>query len=289
MFTVNIDAGDSLKAVFTSYNPSTVSQIWTQIEQTNLRICKENFYITYNGRLASDTDILCNGSATIKPRFFGGKGGFGSMLRAIGAQIEKTTNREACRDLSGRRLRDINEEKRLKTWLEKQAKSKDEASERKKRKLDKLCSEPKHEFKDQKYDNERSVLTERVADAVEEGFKAAAAASTSGIKRPSETENAINKKKKITLGFGLDLDSDELESSDEEQKQSVQEVNNDSDGESSSINEKAQLIKNPENNSSNEKLEIISKSVENEEEVDECKLNSMEITTVALAESSVNH
>lgn len=34
------------------------------------------------------------------------------MLRAIGAQIEKTTNREACRDLSGRRLRDINEEKR---------------------------------------------------------------------------------------------------------------------------------------------------------------------------------
>lgn len=37
--------------------------------------------------------------------------GFGSMLRALGAQIEKTTNREACRDLSGRRLRDVNHEK----------------------------------------------------------------------------------------------------------------------------------------------------------------------------------
>ncbi len=36
--------------------------------------------------------------------------GFGSMLRALGAQIEKTTNREACRDLSGRRLRDVNHE-----------------------------------------------------------------------------------------------------------------------------------------------------------------------------------
>lgn len=34
------------------------------------------------------------------------------MLRSIGAQIEKTTNREACRDLSGRRMRDINNEKR---------------------------------------------------------------------------------------------------------------------------------------------------------------------------------
>ena len=50
----------------------------------------------------------------ITPKLPGGKGGFGSMLRAIGAQIEKTTNREACRDLSGRRLRDINEEKRFK-------------------------------------------------------------------------------------------------------------------------------------------------------------------------------
>ena len=38
--------------------------------------------------------------------------GFGAMLRMIGAQIEKTTNREACRDLSGRRMRDVNNEKK---------------------------------------------------------------------------------------------------------------------------------------------------------------------------------
>ena len=44
-------------------------------------------------------------------RLPGGKGGFGSMLRAIGARIEKTTNHEACRDLSGRRMRDVNHEK----------------------------------------------------------------------------------------------------------------------------------------------------------------------------------
>lgn len=35
------------------------------------------------------------------------------MLRALGAQIEKTTNREACRDLSGRRMRDVNNEKKF--------------------------------------------------------------------------------------------------------------------------------------------------------------------------------
>ncbi len=47
------------------------------------------------------------------------------MLRAIGAQIEKTTNREACRDLSGRRMRDVNNEKKyaplviMCCWIEK--------------------------------------------------------------------------------------------------------------------------------------------------------------------------
>merc|ERR550517_2295147 len=40
----------------------------------------------------------------------GGKGGFGSMLRSIGAQIERTTNHEAMRDLSGRRQKDVNNE-----------------------------------------------------------------------------------------------------------------------------------------------------------------------------------
>lgn len=39
------------------------------------------------------------------------------MLRTIGAQIEKTTNRESMRDLSGRRMRDINNEKKLVTIM----------------------------------------------------------------------------------------------------------------------------------------------------------------------------
>lgn len=64
-----------------------------------------------NGKIVNSS-IEDEHTIHIAPRLVGGKGGFGSMLRAIGAQIEKTTNREACRDLSGRRLRDINEEQR---------------------------------------------------------------------------------------------------------------------------------------------------------------------------------
>jgi hypothetical protein len=76
---------------------------------------QEDFFFTLNGRKIGHNDVLSQGNIIqITPKLPGGKGGFGSMLRAIGAQIEKTTNREACRDLSGRRLRDINEEKRFK-------------------------------------------------------------------------------------------------------------------------------------------------------------------------------
>lgn len=39
----------------------------------------------------------------------GGKGGFGSMLRAQGGRMnsKKSTNNDACRDLSGRRLKTV--------------------------------------------------------------------------------------------------------------------------------------------------------------------------------------
>lgn len=133
------------------------------------------------------------------------------MLRAIGAQIEKTTNREACRDLSGRRLRDINEEKRLKAWIVRQAKREEEAAERKKKKLEKLCAVPRHEFKDQRYDRERAELTERVGDAVEEGFNVAAILSK---KRKLEEDVGPKSNKRKTM-LDLDIDSDELETSDD--------------------------------------------------------------------------
>lgn len=72
-----------------------------------------------NGRKIENFETPLNKDATIEAVLSlpGGKGGFGSMLRSIGAQIEKTTNREACRDLSGRRLRDINEESRLRQYV----------------------------------------------------------------------------------------------------------------------------------------------------------------------------
>ena len=61
-------------------------------------------------------------------QLLGGKGGFGSLLRGAGRAI-LTDNVDACRDLSGRRLRQANAEKRLAEW----------AAEAKERELEKVA------------------------------------------------------------------------------------------------------------------------------------------------------
>lgn len=67
---------------------------------------------------------LCNNSAGLRvssgsglvtlrlaPALLGGKGGFGSQLRAAGGRMssQKTTNNDSCRDLNGRRISTIKE------------------------------------------------------------------------------------------------------------------------------------------------------------------------------------
>lgn len=237
-------------------------------------------------------DDICRGYMTIVPRILGGKGGFGSMLRAIGAQIEKTTNREACRDLSGRRLRDINEEKRLKAWIEKQVKRKEEVEELKKKKLEKLCAEPKHEFKDQRYEQERSELTERVGDAVEEGFKAA---TTTAVKRKLEEDDKPNKRKTM---LDLDIDSDELNTTDDsdsddtssiKESRTVQDASNDS-GHSSDDNGKVNELSttNENEHSMASADDHTNKKVLSAEPVDtKCIDQSVENTEVKSADSEV--
>ena len=214
MINVQISTASGAKPILTIDTPLKVHEFHDRIEELT-NISQENYYIVHNGKLVDENDTFYDGYVSLVPRLLGGKGGFGSMLRAIGAQIEKTTNREACRDLSGRRLRDINEEKRLKAWIERQGKREEEAAERKKKKLERLCAEPRHEFKDHTYERERSTLTEKVGDAVEEGFKAA---GMSGVKRKHVEEVMPNRKKTL---LDLDIDSDELDSSEDSEEDEI--------------------------------------------------------------------
>lgn len=77
--------------------------------------------IVYAGRQLSDEKTLRqhhvgpDSTLHVVGRLLGGKGGFGSLLRGAGRAI-LTDNVDACRDLSGRRLRQANAEKRLAEW-----------------------------------------------------------------------------------------------------------------------------------------------------------------------------
>uniref|UniRef100_A0A1I8M2C1 SDE2-like domain-containing protein n=1 Tax=Musca domestica TaxID=7370 RepID=A0A1I8M2C1_MUSDO len=221
--------------------------------ETNLS--PDSFYLEQNGKRLQ-CDPFEEAPIYVRIRLLGGKGGFGSMLRAIGAQIEKTTNREACRDLSGRRLRDINEEKRLKAWLEKQGEREREAEERKKRKIEKLLAVPKHEFKDAEYEEARSKLAEKVCDAVEEGFKKAT--GSKDLKRkpePSTSKQAAGvKAKKPALWIDDDLSGDSDDSDDDSDDDEIckekTKKDNKSEEESSETDKKS--LANDETSSSND-------------------------------------
>ncbi|CAG4969019.1 unnamed protein product [Colias eurytheme] len=203
-----------------------------QIVSQKYGVPYDDLYVTSNGKIVSSDGCLHADSVIrVCKRLVGGKGGFGSMLRAIGAQIEKTTNREACRDLSGRRLRDINEEKRLRKWLEGQEDREREAAERKQKKLEKLLAEPKIDVNlNPSYEKEREELPERVSSAVEAGWEAAGSSN----ERKRKSDEVQQKKKKAKLWIDAELSDCSSLSEDEEEieKPKAKSVSTDSGNES---------------------------------------------------------
>ena len=63
-------------------------------------------------------DFCADSVIYVSLRLVGGKGGFGSQLRAAKNRVgqKKTENFSACRDLNGRRLRHVEAEKKLQDW-----------------------------------------------------------------------------------------------------------------------------------------------------------------------------
>ncbi|KAI0261541.1 telomere stability and silencing-domain-containing protein [Gloeopeniophorella convolvens] len=131
-------------------------------------------------------------SLRLVPRMRGGKGGFGSQLRAAGGRMssQKTSNNDSCRDLSGRRLSTIKEAKRLAEYLEQEPARKKAAAEAQRAKLEALerklgidkdagpssNGEPaqvagkKHRFDDTEYLEQSRELVDNVKSAVAAGL-----------------------------------------------------------------------------------------------------------------------
>lgn len=146
------------------------------------------------------------------PRLFGGKGGFGALIRAMGMKTNKNRNKDACRDLSGRRLRHVNAEKKIADLVKKGAEKRNSESEKKARKRRQLLEGPRHFFNDQKYMQQLEATEDNMEDALKQGLQAAGSSNggTNGMKRKLvEKEEGSSKKTKLWM------DPDDTESEDE--------------------------------------------------------------------------
>ncbi|KAH6909095.1 telomere stability and silencing-domain-containing protein [Coprinopsis sp. MPI-PUGE-AT-0042] len=156
----------------------------------------------------------------LAPRVLGGKGGFGSQLRAAGGRMssQKTNNNDSCRDLSGRRLSTIREAKKLQEYLEAEPERLASKAEAQKAKLEalerKLGIDPnakkgegsstgvpevlagkKHRLEDAEYVEQTKELNESVKNAVSAAFlKKKKKAKVSPTPEASSTNDDASKK-----------------------------------------------------------------------------------------------
>ncbi|KAF0873870.1 SDE2 protein, partial [Crocuta crocuta] len=183
----------------------------------------ECFFVKCDGALTDANDRVRPGAVySLEPRLRGGKGGFGSMLRALGAQIEKTTNREACRDLSGRRLRDVNHEKAMAEWVRQQAEREAEKEQKRLERLQRKLAEPRPCSANPAYQRQCHEMAERLEDSVLKGMQAASgkalsAGSGESRKRPSasRTDGGASAGKRRCFWLGMEgLETAESSSSE---------------------------------------------------------------------------
>ncbi|KAL1536001.1 replication stress response regulator SDE2 [Salvia divinorum] len=156
-------------------------------------------------------------------RLRGGKGGFGSLLRgaATKAGQKKTNNFDACRDMSGRRLRHVNAEKKLEEWragaeerkLEKMA---DEFLKKKAKEIKKSGKGNGGDGAEKyvaKYREDSEKCREEVERSVRESVKGL---MSSKRKNQDEGNESASKKFKIWFGKRKLGDSDSEEDEDED-------------------------------------------------------------------------
>ncbi|CAL8083183.1 unnamed protein product [Calicophoron daubneyi] len=177
-----------------------------------------DFFYTCEGRPVYDLASLPEDAIVEKHfKLRGGKGGFGSMLRAIGSQIEKTTNHEMCRDLSGRRMRDVNTEQKLREWY---AKASDREREKlqkyheKKQKRQEMLAKgplPGHKFSDKEYERQKRKITYELHGAIDAAIatilKEKSSTSKSNPSASSTAEPQTKRKRLWIEGFDENISS----------------------------------------------------------------------------------
>ncbi|CAL9128288.1 unnamed protein product [Musa textilis] len=193
----------------------------TRIPLRFLRLVSGSRAISDETVISASTDGLFP-SVSLLLRLPGGKGGFGSLLRgaATKAGQKKTNNFDACRDMSGRRLRHVNAEKKLEEW-------KAEAEERRLEKLaeDFLKKKAKEVKKNstvavEKYLEKYREDAEKCMEEVEESVRQSFSLYKESKRKILPLSEPSSKRLKIWLGKkkmeDSDSDTDDSEHEDED-------------------------------------------------------------------------
>ncbi|CEP12741.1 hypothetical protein [Parasitella parasitica] len=195
---------------------TTAQQLKQQIYETTSIPVEEQVLRISSGHALADQDLNTGDefiSIKLAGRILGGKGGFGSMLRAQGGRMnaQKTTNFEACRDLQGRRIRTVNDAKKLQEELDAIPEREAEKREKLKKKIEEALKErepKKYLFDDNKFLEDKEDVVESVKSAVGDA-----------LKRQKLTHSPVKKAATASTSVSLfddDITSDEDEDEEEE-------------------------------------------------------------------------
>ena len=111
---LKIPSGTIIEHPLTNITDPSISSLYSLYN-----LSESSTYFISNGKtIPLDSSLFDYDECIIecKVRLNGGKGGFGSLLKGQPAVKKQTKNFDACRDISGRRLRHVNQEKQMVEW-----------------------------------------------------------------------------------------------------------------------------------------------------------------------------
>lgn len=207
----------------------TIGDLKQYVEETYGISKEEQKISTYSGKYFKNEDKLITSIGlhhdfqitNLSISVLGGKGGFGSMLRAQGGKMssKKTTNVESCRDLQGRRLKTINDATKLVEYLNKESERKRKRKEEIDKKIEeglKIQTKKRHRFDDIEYFENHDKILENIKGAVSQ-------ACSKEIKKDKGKGKGKEKEKDEVklLGIWDDMNEYDLSDSDSDDNEST--------------------------------------------------------------------
>merc|ERR1712062_137224 len=175
------------------------------------------------GKIKSESDLASlgiNALITVNFKLIGGKGGFGSLLRAIGSQI-KTTDKQSCRTLDGKRIRNENHQKAVeeqrKRKIEKDKEDEKAREIRKKKKMEDVIKTVagqhggKHFYEDEAYIESKKLTTEETIQSTQMAASKRNADIEAEKARRLEEERILQEKRDANGGVSSDESGSDIE------------------------------------------------------------------------------